>query len=311
MEYLPVDISSLQNPVVRLDKLINAKTFSIDNETLSRLSMKYVEIGAKALHQEITFVLKGLELPAEVTDAVVKDSFIAGGLFKSLYRAEELNDVDVFFKTKESADAVRTYFLGRFPGYNDGKRKSAPVGTFFFPKSDDPEITERTNSVFVKLLAFTDFAVTLEFSCSSYKFNAKNKAKKDTRIGIDRDDLFDNPHRFSGARSSFVVQFVFVVTGAPASVVETFDFLHCMAFYDPATDEITFSSQAKDCLERKIISVNPNATYPVKALRRLTTYALLDWTIPDSALIALSEAISKLDLSDPAVRDAQTKGMYP
>lgn len=72
---------------------------------------------------------------------------------------------------------------------------------------------------------------------------------------------------------SFAVQLIVRDSGGPEQVVKAFDFTNCMSFYDPSTDTLVISDEAKQSIASKQLVFNVNSiTYPAAVLKRASKF---------------------------------------
>jgi len=105
----------------------------------------------------------------------------------------------------------------------------------------------------------------------------------------------------------FKVQFITKYVGTPEVVTGRFDFLHTQNYYVLKHSVFKVNYPV---LQAKELVFNEKATHPVHALKRLKKFLAQGWTIEDSEIIKMAEAINKLDMDTFGNWKEQTAAMY-
>lgn len=105
----------------------------------------------------------------------------------------------------------------------------------------------------------------------------------------------------------YIVQFITKYTGSPEKVTDNFDFEHAMNYYMLKTDTFYIDHSG---LKSKELIFNSKASHPINALKRLKKFLVQGWTIEDTELIKMAEAINAINLDTYSNWKEQTAAMY-
>ena len=205
-----------------------------------------VRFTVSEMFEEVTKVFPDL-----ISHLIKHDTYIAGGVFKSLVLDEVPNDWDFWFRSEE---AKNKFVLA----LKDWQSTKACYLT-------NKDILKTS-----KISVLTDNAITL-------------KLPKAT------------------------IQFVLAQTGAPETVIGTFDFLHTKCYYDPVSG--TMSCPTHDIINKKL-KYTPSYHMPLNAMKRAIKFVKQGWDISDKEVDAIAKAIVGIDWKNPEVVKKQTKAYY-
>lgn len=103
------------------------------------------------------------------------------------------------------------------------------------------------------------------------------------------------------------VQFITKYVGSPEEVTNRFDFQHAKNYYIHKTGKFRVDYST---LTQKVLYFNESASHPVHALKRLKKFIEQGWSIEDSELIKIAEAINRVDMDTYKNWKEQTAAMY-
>lgn len=113
-------------------------------------------------------------------------------------------------------------------------------------------------------------------------------------------------HIIDGTMPKF--QIIKMMTGEPEDIVQRFDFLHTMVYFDLANDRLSIPNGPKSCiLEKRLYYTQTN--YPLSSLFRSRKYIRRGWKMPMTEYIKIALDINKFDLLDPTVLISQLQGV--
>jgi hypothetical protein len=104
-----------------------------------------------------------------------------------------------------------------------------------------------------------------------------------------------------------IIQMVTRFFGPTDRVFKSFDFVHCMAYFDLATHDLHYN---QEIILRKELVYSDSDQYPVNAMKRLVRFVNRGWQPNNETILNLCDRISKMDLSDEKVRADQLIGFY-
>lgn len=104
-----------------------------------------------------------------------------------------------------------------------------------------------------------------------------------------------------------IIQIVTRFTGPPTRVFESFDFEHCMCYFDFLTHDLYYN---KELIMGKTLIYSVEDNYPVNAMKRAFKFCNRGWTISPVELLSIMDRANEFDLTDVKVRANQLIGYY-
>ena len=268
-------------------------------------------------------LIKGLKVTEEIDEEWIKENcYIAGGCCVSHATRSPINDVDIYFKTKEARDK----FIEEA-----GDEKYISKKDELWESLNDYEHLLKSNSI--------EFGDTKEYGKFKIKTGKSNDVKcffvDDMKISFELFEkqkwLLENGYDYVLAeRNHFEVendtflgnksitikmndltyQFILRFYGEPKQVMdETFDFQHCKIAYDLATDKYIASEETWECLSKREIKY-VNSFYPVSSLKRLYKYASRGYKYSTNEFVKIIKDIRYVDTDNKFVLEDQIIGYY-
>lgn len=255
----------------------------------------------------------------ELRKLLKSNVIVTGGAIASMLVGEDVNDYDVYFKTRACAVAVAKYYVARFKPKNqngidcniyvdeteDRVRvviKSAGIvsegGTDkpyeYFEARPEGEATEYVESV------MTDPA-----DIEEAREDLKNKANESPADGPLYRPVFMSTHAIS---LSGKVQVVLRFFGEPDEIHANYDFVHCTNYWTSNNGELVLRQPAlESLLSRELRYVG--SKYPICSLIRLRKFIRRGWTVNAGQILKMVMQISELNLKDLEVLKDQLTGV--
>lgn len=252
----------------------------------------------------------------DVAEAARKDVIVTGGSITSMLLGEEINDFDLYFKTKETTLAVAKYYSKVFFEQN---------GTFL------PQVEE---VVMKNAKGNDEQRIVIKISNGT----AESKDAKDTpeyrveeefgegiadilplldSAAAKQVDLNDQVEEKPKYRPIFLsqnaitltdkVQIVIRFYGSPDQIHENYDFEHCKHVWDHHNRNLILNQKGLECMMSRTL-IYTGSLYPICSLFRTRKFINRGWRISAGELLKMSWQISELDLKSVPVIVEQLTG---
>jgi hypothetical protein len=107
----------------------------------------------------------------------------------------------------------------------------------------------------------------------------------------------------------YIFQIVTRFFGPTDRVFKTFDFTHCMSYFDPSTGALSYDEAL--IIKRQLRYNGEKDEYPLNTLKRLCKFVSRGWTPDNETITNLYKAVQKRPpFSDPEEHKMQTVGFY-
>jgi hypothetical protein len=242
-----------------------------------------------------------------VRKAAARDTLVTGGCITSMLLGEDVNDYDVYFRTKETARTVAEYYINLFNTANESKSK---VGSYAPSLREEKRrnikgVNEDRLVIFIKSagVAAEEQEVDYEYfegrtpqaaenfvQDVAVKARGKGRPKTDPRYRPVF--LSDNAVTLSDS-----IQVMIRFFGSPDEIHGNYDFVHCMNYYDHNTKKVTLHPEALEaCLSKTLIY--KGSLYPICSLFRIRKFLDRGWRITTGQMLKMIWQVSEIDLKD-------------
>jgi hypothetical protein len=224
-----------------------------------------------------------------VKETVKENTIITGGCFVSLLNNEDVNDFDVYFKTKEACKRVAEYYVSKF----NTSAKSGKVATVV---EDEGRITVFISSVGVAEEEKTE-NVDDEGYVEGKTEESENKPKyRPIWLSSNAITLSDK------------IQIVVRFYGEPKEIHENYDFIHCMIFWSSWDNFLSLPEKSLVAIINKELFYC-GSKYPVCSIMIARKFLSRGWKINAGQYLKMALQISKLDLTDVKILRDQLVGV--
>ena len=104
------------------------------------------------------------------------------------------------------------------------------------------------------------------------------------------------------------IQLVIRFYGEPREIHDTYDFVHCMNYWDSNSEDLTLNPEALEAILSKTL-VYKGSKYPVCSVIRARKFINRGWKINAGQYLKIAFQISELDLKDVDVLNEQLIGV--
>jgi len=219
------------------------------------------------------------------------NTIVTGGSIASMLLKEEVNDYDIYFRTKEAALEVARYYVQKF---NDQHPDLPSIATVI--ELEDGQISLGLKNIGVQ---------------------GQPPAEEDDIFGIPEDplDLEEEKEKYrpvfispNAVTLSNKVQLIFRFYGEPDEIHENYDFVHCTNYWTSWDNNLVLRQRALEALlARELVYVG--SKYPVCSIIRMRKFIKRGWTINAGQILKIILQTNALDLTDLNVLKDQLVGV--
>lgn len=255
-------------------------------------------------------------------DACRREAVVTGGSIASMLLGQPVNDFDVYFRTKATVKMVADYYVHDFLAR---KAKQGGVSvSCYVEELKDTSGKDRVRIVIksagVASATQTDdyayFEARPDHEAGQYIGEAFDPLSdvKDIADGVKEELTADHPPYSAAFLSSNAislngkVQLVLRFYGEPDEIHESYDFVHCMNYYESGTGALTLRPEALEALLSKTL-VYKGSQYPLCSVIRSRKFIERGWRINAGQYLKMAMQISKLDMTDHVVLEEQLTGV--
>lgn len=248
-----------------------------------------------------------------------RDTIITGGCITSMLLNEKINDFDVYFKTRETTEAVAKYYLAQFLASNPQVNSKVEIKVDT-SKEDRISIYAKSVGVLSETHDVTDyqyFESRPDIEGSQYVSEVvagagnvedtyeetKEIVREDTKSDYRPVFMSTNAITLSGK-----VQIVLRFYGEPDEIHGNYDFVHCTNYWTSVDDKLVLNPKALEAtLAKELVYVG--SKYPVCSLIRLRKFIRRGWQVNAGQIVKMVMQISDLDLKNIDVLRDQLTGV--
>lgn len=214
-----------------------------------------------------------------------RDLIVTGGSIASMLKGEEVNDYDIYFKTRESVRLVADYYATRFNA-NETRTNDVEV------------LTSSSNPYEFKRLAplSNEHRVIM-------KVQSDGIAKAESKEMYEPIFISDNAITLTDD-----IQLIVRFFGTVEEIHSNFDFIHATCSYDYLEDKLVLPPKAIESLLSGDLYYS-GSKYPVCSLFRLRKFLSRGWNITGGQILKISIQVSELDLMNVDVLRDQLVGV--
>ena len=231
----------------------------------------------RELHTKVEEWLKSIS-DDNVRKHAKRDVIVTGGCIASMLLGEEVNDYDIYFRTKETALEVEKYYVDQFT-FEEGGKATVDTETIY---------------------------------------NIKGQAEDRVIIRIPSEGVAEAPESKDEYRPVFLSQNAITLTGdiqlivrfygEPDRIHDNYDFVHATCYYDHSNSKLEMPSEALQCLLSRSL-VYRGSLYPIASIFRMKKFLDRGWRITAGEQLKICWQISELDLTDYDVIREQLTGV--
>lgn len=274
----------------------------------------------KVLSSKVNAWLLTIDDPATV-EALQNNIIVTGGCIASMLLREQVNDFDIYFRTKAAALAAARYYVKQFEVKN---AKGIPC-----------EIRVEDSGGRVRIIIKSAGIASEDGTTQPYEYFESNK---DETVGAgyvsavmqdpgEIEDVYQETEAKALAAEddgkpvyrpvfmstnaitlSHRIQLILRFFGEPEEIHENYDFVHCTNYWASWDNSLTLRQPAlESLLARELRYVG--SKYPICSIIRLRKFIRRGWTINAGQILKMAMQVSELDLEDLSVLEDQLTGV--
>lgn len=233
----------------------------------------------------------------ELVKKIQGDIVVTGGCITSMLLNEEINDFDIYFKTKESLLSICQYYCQKFNQSNDriAKVEDHEGRLKIFIQSSG--IAEDSDSI----------ADQNEYSVDDY-LKAVNSADEIPVQTIEQKEKYKPVFMSTNAITlSGKIQIVVRFYGNPDEIHENYDFVHATNYWTQDTKTVLKQEALEAIMNKDLHYIG--SKYPICSLVRTRKFIKRGWNINAGQFVKMAFQISQLDLTNLEVFEDQLVGV--
>lgn len=241
-----------------------------------------------------------------VRDLVKRDAIITGGAIVSMLMKENVNDFDIYFRTKETTKAVAEYYIKKAAGVthlgkNDYQVHEDEHGRIQITIGDKnkPIFDESVNANGGEQQLTDEEALELGDSIAAKTLEDEADEKEKYKV------LYISRNAIT---LSTKVQLIIRFYGEPDEIHKNYDYVHCTSYWTSWDNELILRKEALESILSKELRY-VGSLYPICSIVRLRKFLAKGWTINAGQIMKMCWQISKLNLSDIKVLEDQMIGV--
>lgn len=255
-------------------------------------------------------------------DACRNEAIVTGGCIASMLLGEEVNDFDIYFRTKSTVKRVADYYVAEFLA-NKKAQGGVPVSVFV-EEIKDLSGKDRVRIVVKSAGVASDeqesdyeyFESRPDHDAGEYVGEAFDplSAQKDIADGA-KDAMSEDAPMYSAAflSSNAVslrgkVQLILRFYGDPDDIHSSYDFAHCMNYWESGESKLTLRHEALEALLSRTL-VYRGSQYPLCSVIRSRKFIERGWRINAGQYLKMAMQISELDMKNHLVLEEQLTGV--
>jgi hypothetical protein len=237
----------------------------------------------------------------EVQDIVRKNAIVTGGCIASMLLREEVNDFDIYLKTREAAIAVARYYVSIF-GHDLQVDENTPDRVRMVKPVDDGNDTSLSRGE-----SAGDFQTITDPGAieDSYEETQEKALKTEEDDKPKYRPLFITTNAITLSNK---VQIVLRFYGEPDEIHKNYDYVHCTNYWSSWDKNLCLRQEALESLMSKELRY-VGSKYPVCSVIRLRKFIARQWTINAGQILKMLMQINELDLTDIKVLQDQLTGV--
>lgn len=242
----------------------------------------------------------------EVRQAIIDGAIVTGGSIASLLLREDVNDFDIYFKTKETLTTVCKYYTKDINSIEvyDGIKAKLEYDKISYGEigSEDENLSRK--AVFLKDIE-PERVKIYTGSIGHYRADPLKFKKDAGGVNLPYQVSFISPNAISLTdKLQIVVRF----WGDVEEIHKNYDFVHATNYYDVKEGKLVLHNKAlESLLTRELYYIG--SLYPLTSVIRSKKFIQRKWTITAGTQLKMLYQVSQLDLNNIKVLEEQLIGV--
>lgn len=245
----------------------------------------------------------------DVKGCFERDAIVSGGAITSMLLGEEINDYDIYFRTKESAKKIAEYYVSKFNQLENIKTTLYPNCQIIVKEEPRKNIKGEVEN---RVVIYIKSAGVAGEQQKEYKyFETLEEHHSDEYVESVFDPLDDNivknikeTNKYSPVFLSDnaitlknKVQLIIRFSGEPDEIHRNYDFAHCMCYYDFWKNYLSLPQEALESILSKSL-VYKGSLYPFASIFRVRKFIARGWRITAGQMLKMIWQIGEVDFKD-------------
>lgn len=254
----------------------------------------------------------------ELRNLCRKEAIVTGGCIASMLLGEEVNDFDIYFRTKSTVAKVAEYYVKQF---QKGRQAQGGVPVNIYVEETTDSAGEARVRIVVKSAGvagegqkqdYQYFENGNDHDAGQYVNEAFDPLAdvKDVSEQVSNEHPKYSPVFLSSNAISLrgKVQLILRFYGDPDKIHGNYDFVHCMNYWESGASSLTLKTEALESLLSKAL-VYRGSKYPLCSVIRSRKFIERGWRINAGQYLKMAMQISALDLTDHTILEEQLTGV--
>lgn len=254
--------------------------------------------------------------------ACKREAVVTGGSIASMLLGETVNDFDVYFRTKETVRRVADYYVKDFL---DRKKVQGGIPVSCFVE----ELKDSAGKDRVRIVVKSARVANGDQEADYQYFEGRPDHEAGEYVGEAFDPLSDVKDIADEAKEEMTqdapqysaaflssnaislrgkVQLILRFHGSPDEIHESYDFVHCMNYYESGTSSLTLRPEALEALLSRTL-VYKGSQYPLCSVIRSRKFIERGWRINAGQYLKMAMQISNLDMTNHEIMEEQLTGV--
>jgi hypothetical protein len=223
---------------------------------------------------------------------IKENAIITGGAIVSMLNNDEVNDYDVYFRTKEACKRIAEYYVKQFMSVHNS------------------EVIVKEENGRIMLYVKSGRGLTGEITDES----EPNVANEDVEAATENDALDSKPAyrpvwlTTNAITLSDKIQIVIRFYGEPDQIHENYDFVHCTCFWTSWDNNLVLPARALTAIINKELFYM-GSKYPLCSIIRSRKFIQRGWSINAGQYLKMCLQLNELNLKDIKVFEDQLVGV--
>jgi len=256
-----------------------------------------------AINKKFDDWVKSIE-DKELRKLVDKNSIITGGCITSMFQNEPVNDFDLYFTNKETAEAVANYYVAQFKKVKQNHANGNII-----------DITVETTVSRIRIIVKSAGVASIEGTDSymSATYDYVQKVTEVLRSEVEGESNERNKYQPLFISSNAItlsdkIQVIVRFFGSIEEVHKNFDFIHVQNYWLSSDRRLYVNMKSLQSILEKQLYYN-GSLYPIASLIRTKKFIKRGWNIDAGQYLKMCWQVSKLDLNDISVLEDQLIGV--
>lgn len=259
----------------------------------------------------------------DLRKACAKEAIVTGGSIASMLLGEEVNDFDIYFRTKGTVRRVADYYVKKF---QEHRKVQGGVPINIYAEDIEDSKGKARVRIVVKSAGVAgegqekDYqyfeGVQNDHDAGEYVSEAFDPLSDVKDIADEaKDAMQDEGPKYGPAFLSTnaislrgKIQLILRFYGDPDEIHESYDFVHCMNYWESGESKLTLKPDALEALLSRTL-VYRGSQYPLCSIIRTRKFVKRGWRINAGQFLKMAMQVSELDMKNHAVLEEQLTGV--